>query len=368
MAKIRITESVLQDAITESIQNIIAEKSLKELNEDYSVDLNKMGPPEGGGNSYYNDAMRYNGGSFNSEKSRGGLYKQLADMGYSQPQIVRGINSGAVRIGKIKDGNFQDRTNTGAKTWWGRNIWQNNARKAQRQMDRLGRYASRQGDSTRSQDIETVYGENEQLKTQNQQLSTQVNNYQAAWSQITQEIDKVIALYTPAQSNPNESRISKKRTKILKEEEAGAATVTASTETGEAVEGLKDLLTKIAGIGKQITTLNGQLAWERKQRVAIQQQLNNANASLKQYQQNTASAQAGAQQAATRNQTAGQGNPSTQTAGQGNTGAQTAGVQQTATQNQTAVQGNTGAQTTQPKTQLKEQWKRMIQRMDNADL
>jgi chromosome segregation ATPase len=275
--------------------------------------------------------MRYNGGSFNSEKSRGGLYKQLADMGYSQPQIVRGINSGAIRIGKIKDGNFQDRTN--------------NARKAQRQMDRLGRYASRQGDSTRSQDIETVYGENEQLKTQNQQLSTQVNNYQAAWSQITQEIDKVIALYTPAQSNPNESRISKKRTKILKEEEA-AATVTASSQTGEAVEGLKDLLAKIAGIGKQITTLNGQLTQERRQRAAIQQQLNNANTSLKQYQQNTANTQAGAQQAATRNQTAGQGNPSTQT----------------------AVQGNTGAQTTQPKTQLKEQWKRMIQRMDNADL
>lgn len=329
MAKIRITESVLQDAITESIQNIIAEKNLKELNEDYSVDLNKMGPPEGGGNSYYNDAMRYNGGSFNSEKSSGGLYKQLADMGYSQPQIVRGINSGAVRIGKIKDGNFEDRTNTGARGWWGRNIWRNTAQKAQRQMDRLGRYASRQGGSTRSQDIQAVYAEN-------QQLTTQVNNYKSALSQITQEIDKVIALYTPAQSNPNESRISKKRTKILKEEEAGAATVSASTETGEAVEGLKDLLAKIAGIGKQITALNGQLTWERKQRATIQQQLNNANTSLKQYQQNTANTQAGAQQAATRNQT--------------------------------AVQGNTGAQTTQPKTQLEEQWKRMIQRMNDADL
>jgi hypothetical protein len=348
MAKILVTESALQDIITESVQNVIAEKNLKELNEDYSVDLNKMGPPEGGGNSYYNDAMQYNGGSFNSEKGRSGLYNQLAAMGYSQQQIVRGINSGAVKIGKIKNGNFQDRTNTGAKTWWGRNIWGNNARKSQRQMDRLGRYASRQGDSTRSQDIEAIYGENEQLRTQNQELSTQVNNYQAAWSQIAQEIDKVIALYTPAQKNPNESRTSKKGTKVLKEEEAGA-NVTASSQTGEAVEGLKNMLAKIAGIGKQITTLNGQLAQERRQRVAIQQQLNNANASLKQYQQNTANAQAGAQQTTAQNQTV--TNQTQQAAG-----------------TQTAGQGNAAAQTTQQKTQLKEQWKKMLQRMDDADL
>ena len=45
-----------------------------------------------------------------------------------------------------------------------------------------------------------------------------------------------------------------------------------------------------------------------------------------------------------------------------------AGAQQTATQNRTAGQGNVATQTTQPKTQLKEQWKRMLQRMDDADL